>query len=270
MRETVTAVSALTCDGLTVAYAPAARPVLNDVSVGFATGRFTALVGPNGCGKSTLIKAIMGFLPHAQGEIALDGTALRNVPRRELARRIAYLPQENHCPDHISLAELVELGGYARYSLFGGPDERDRSLFADALTTVGLEGLAARPVNDLSGGQRQRAWIAMILAQDTDIILLDEPVNHLDVHFQYSILDLLRSLTRRGKTIVAVLHDLNLTAAFADDVVMMRDGRIFAQGRTADTISAESVRDVFDFDADVFARGGRLVCLPAHAPQAPA
>lgn len=260
----------LTCDRLTVAYAPGARPVVNEVSLGFAAGRFTALVGPNGCGKSTLIKAIMGFLPHVTGDIALGGATLSGIPRRELARRIAYLPQENHCPDYISLAELVELGGYARYSLFGGPDERDRSLFADALTTVGLEGLAARPVNDLSGGQRQRAWLAMILAQDTDIILLDEPVNHLDVHFQYAILELLRSLTRRGKTIVAVLHDLNLTAAFADDVVMMRDGRIFAQGPTADTISAESVRDVFDFDADVFVRGERLVCLPAHVPQAPA
>jgi iron complex transport system ATP-binding protein len=244
--------------------------VLNDVSLGFAEGRFTALVGPNGCGKSTLIKAIMGFLPHSQGDITLGGASLRNIQRRDLARRIAYLPQENYCPDHISLAELVELGGYARYSLFGGPGERDRSLFAEALVTVGLEGLAARPVNDLSGGQRQRAWIAMILAQDTDIILLDEPVNHLDIHFQYAILDLLRTLTLRGKTIVAVLHDLNLTAAFADDVVMMRDGRIVAQGRTADTINARSVRDVFDFDADVFVRGGRLVCLPAPAPQAPA
>ena len=261
---------ALTCDRLTVAYAPAAPPVLNDVSVGFAEGRFTALVGPNGCGKSTLIKAIMGFLPHAQGDITLDGAGLRNIPRRDLARRIAYLPQENYCPDYITLAELVELGGYARYSLFGGPDERDRSLFADALATVGLEGLAAQPVNALSGGQRQRAWIAMILAQDTDIILLDEPVNHLDVHFQYAILDLLRVLTLRGKTIVTVLHDLNLTAAFADDIVMMRDGRIIAQGRTADTMSAGSVRAVFDFDADIFTRGGRLVCLPAHAPQAPA
>ena len=254
--------SYIACHDLTVAYAPQSHPVLQGVSVGFAAGRFTALVGPNGCGKSTLIKAIMGFLPASAGAVTLDGASMHAIPRRELAKRVAYLPQEHYCPDYITLGELVELGGYARYPLFGGPTERDRALFADALATVGLEGMGSRPVNSLSGGQRQRAWIAMILAQDAEIILLDEPVNHLDLRFQYAILDLIRSLTDRSKTIVAVLHDLNLTAAFADEVVMMRDGRIRAHGAIADTITADSVREVFDFDADIFSRGGRLVCLP--------
>lgn len=254
--------SLLTCNDLTVSYTPAAGPVLKNVSVQFSGRRFTALVGPNGCGKTTLIKAMMGFLPASSGTMSLNGEPLLGIGRRELAKRIAYLPQENYCPDYITLGELVELGGYARYSLFGGPDDKDRALFADALATVGLEGMASKPVNALSGGQRQRAWIAMILAQDSDVILLDEPVNHLDVRYQYSILGLIRSLTRRGKTVVAVLHDLNLTAAFADKVVMMREGRIVTHGDTFVSMTSENVRRVFDFEADIFQRGERLVCLP--------
>ncbi|WP_040672029.1 ATP-binding cassette domain-containing protein [Nitratireductor indicus] len=254
----------LTCNDLTVSYAPSAKPVVDGVSVQFADGRFTALVGPNGCGKSTLIKAIMGFLPASSGSVLLNDTPLHGIGRRELAKRVAYLPQENYCPDYITLGELVELGGYARYSLFGGPGERDRALFMDALATVGLEGMASKPVNALSGGQRQRAWIAMILAQDADTILLDEPVNHLDVHYQYAILALIRSLTQRGKTIVAVLHDLNLTSAFADEVVMMHDGKVVSHSDTRTTITADNVRRVFDFDADVFIRDERLVCLPRN------
>ncbi|WEX08017.1 ABC transporter ATP-binding protein [Chelativorans sp. AA-79] len=254
--------SLLACNDLTVSYSPAARPVLNGVSVKFSARRFTALVGPNGCGKSTLIKTIMGFLPTSSGTVSLDGKPVLGTGRKELAKRVAYLPQENYCPDYITLGELVELGAYARYSLFGGPDEKDRALFADALATVGLEDMASKPVNALSGGQRQRAWIAMILAQDSDVILLDEPVNHLDVRYQYSILTLIRSLTQRGKTIVAVLHDLNLTAAFSDEVVMMCEGRIIAHGTTSESITSSNVRRVFDFDADIFRRGERLVCLP--------
>lgn len=253
----------LACDNLTVSYASAAPPVLSALSVRFAEGRLTALVGPNGCGKSTLLKAIMGFLRPSAGRITLDGRPLEAMSRRARARRIAYLPQENHCPDYLSLAELVELGGYARYSLFGGPTERDRQAFRQALVTVGLDGMGPVQVNALSGGQRQRAWIAMVLAQDADIVLLDEPVNHLDLRYQYAVLELVRELTvGLGKTVVSVLHDLNLTAAFADETTMLRDGRLVASGPTGSVITPANVARVFDVDADIFARDDRLVCLP--------
>ncbi|MEI2384351.1 ABC transporter ATP-binding protein [Breoghania sp. JC706] len=237
--------------------------VLNRLSVGFATGRLTALVGPNGCGKSTLLKAIMGFVPVQSGEVTLAGVPLGRIGRRGLARRIAYLPQESHCPDYMTLGELVELAGYARYSLIGGPSARDRKLFAHALETVGLADMANRQVNALSGGQRQRAFIAMVLAQDAETVLMDEPVNHLDMKYQYAVLDLVRELTEiHGKTVVTVLHDLNLTTTFADDVVMMREGRIEAAGAVAETVTAEAVSRVFGLESDIFVRDGRLVCLP--------
>lgn len=237
--------------------------VLNDVSVRFREGRLTAIVGPNGCGKSSLLKAVMGFLRSRTGEVLLDGHPVAALGRRAVARRIAYLPQDCHCPDYMTLGELIELAGYSRYGVFGGPSQRDRALFRDVLETVGLADRAGFPVNKLSGGQRQRAWIAMVLAQDTDIVLMDEPVNHLDMKYQYAVLELVRSLTRtHGKTVIAVLHDLNLTAAFADDVVLMRDGRCVAAGPVAETVTEAAIEEVFDLRAQIFSRDGRLVCFP--------
>jgi ABC-type cobalamin/Fe3+-siderophores transport system ATPase subunit len=247
--------------GITASYGN--LPVLQDLSTVFAKGKLTALVGPNGCGKSTLLKAVMGFMPLSTGEIRLGGQSTRDIGRRNLARQIAYLPQENRCPDYMTLGELVELAGYARQSLAGGPSEQDRKLFRKALEIVGLADLAGHQVNALSGGQRQRAWIAMVLAQDTDVILMDEPVNHLDMKYQYTVLNLVRALSaRHGKTVVVVLHDLNLASSFADDVIMLRAGKVIAAGPVAATITASTVESVFDIRADVFNRDGRLVCLP--------
>ena len=241
-------------------------PAIKAVSAAFSAGRLTALVGPNGCGKSTLLKAIMGLVPASEGTIELDGKPLHTLGRRAMARRIAYLPQESHCPDYMTLGELVELGGYARYALFGGPTREDRALFNDALEMVGLADMARRQISALSGGQRQRAWIAMVLAQDADIVLMDEPVNHLDLTYQYAVLGLVRELTQtHGKTVVTVLHDLNLAAGFADDAVMMRGGRVVAAGAVAETLTSTTVRDVFELEADIFERDGRLVCLPRLA-----
>lgn len=245
-------------------------PVLKGTSTRFAKGRFTALVGPNGCGKSTLLKAIMGFVPIAGGETFLDGAAIRKIGRRMLAQRVAFLPQECHCPDYMTLGELVELAGYARYSIGGGPSDRDRELFRKALDTVGLADRVGDQVNALSGGQRQRAWIAMVLAQDTDIILLDEPVNHLDLKYQYAILGLVRDLVRKeGKTVVAVLHDINLAAGFADDAVLLSDGEVVAAGPIESTITKDVMSRVFDLETDIFMRNGHLVCLPRIAEPVP-
>ncbi|NJO55812.1 MAG: ABC transporter ATP-binding protein [Rhodospirillales bacterium] len=245
-------------------------PVLRGLTARFETGRVTALVGPNGCGKSTLLKAVMGLVPTSGGDVRLEGRPIRQIGRRELARRIAYLPQECLCPDYMTLGELVELSGYARYSLFGGPSDRDRELFRRALETVGLADRAGHQMNSLSGGQRQRAWIAMILAQDTDIVLMDEPVNHLDMKYQYAVLALVRALSvKHGKTVVVVLHDLNLTTAFTDDVVILGDGEVLAAGPVAKTITAETVAHAFGIATEVFVRDGRLVCLPRLTPGEP-
>lgn len=241
------------------------KQVLRNVSVHFQKSRLTALVGPNGCGKSTLLKSIMGFMPKSTGQVLVQGTETSRLGRKNLARHIAYLPQESHCPDYMTLGELIELAGYSRFSLVGGPSQKDRELFQHALETVGLSEFAHRRMNSLSGGQRQRAWIAMVLAQDSEIVLMDEPVNHLDVKYQYSIMELVRDLTLRfGKTIVAVLHDLNLTAHYADDVVMLKAGQVIANGPVRQTITAANVEEVFDLKADIFERNGRLVFLPNH------
>lgn len=258
----------LETNALSASYGPIRA--LEALSLRIAPQRLTALIGPNGCGKSTFLKAVMGFLPTVSGEVLLGGAPVRKLGRRALSQRIAYLPQESHAPEDMTLGEMVELAGHGRYPFLGGPSARDRALFRDALATVGLEGLEARRVGTLSGGQRQRAFLAMVLAQDADLILMDEPVNHLDVRYQIALLSLVRDLTRHhGKTVVTVLHDLNLAAAFADDVAMLKAGRLMAAGPLRQTLTAANVAEVFDIEADIFERDGQLVCLPrvlAHGP----
>ncbi|MGN8117695.1 ABC transporter ATP-binding protein [Labrys sp. 22185] len=246
------------------------QPVLRGVSVDFEPGRLNVLIGPNGCGKSTLLKAIMGFLPLSAGEITLAGQSIRVIGRKTLAREIAYLPQDSHCPDYMTLGELIELAGYARTSAMAGPSVRDRLLFRQVLERVGLADMAHRPLTSLSGGQRQRAWIAMVLAQDTPIILMDEPVNHLDLKYQYAVLELVQSLAlEQGKTIVMVLHDINLATTFADEVIMLHDGQVVAKGPAGQVMTSSNVGQVFDLDVDIFERQGRLVCLPRVQAEKP-
>ena len=246
------------------------QPVLRGVSVDFEPGRLNVLIGPNGCGKSTLLKAIMGFLPVGAGEITLAGQPIRTIGRKALAREIAYLPQDSHCPDYMTLGELIELAGYARTSAITGLSARDRLLFQQALERVGLADMAHRPLTSLSGGQRQRAWIAMVLAQDTPIILMDEPVNHLDLKYQYAVLELVRDLALdQGKTVVMVLHDINLATTFADEAVMLHGGQVIARGPIEKVMTSVNVGRVFDLDVDIFERQGRLVCLPRAQAEKP-
>ncbi|WP_333830224.1 ABC transporter ATP-binding protein [Pararhodobacter sp.] len=245
-------------------------PVLNGVSAAFAPGRLTALVGPNGCGKSTLLRAIMGLIPVQGGAVTLDGAPLSRLTRRQLARAVAWLPQASHCPDYLTLGELVEMGAHARQGWFRPADAPRRTEFAEALRIVGLEAEAARAVNTLSGGQRQRAFIAMALAQQAPTLLLDEPVNHLDTRYQIAILALLRRLAHeQGRRVVVVLHDLNLATGFADDAVLMAAGRVLAQGPVAGVITPARVAECFGIEAEVFRRGERLVCLPAIPADTP-
>lgn len=238
------------------------RPVLRDVTVEFQPGRFTALVGANGSGKSTLLRAMMGIIRPQSGSVLLHGRSMDRMPRRQIAREIAYLPQVNPCPDHITVGELVELAGFARIGMFASPGKTDRAAFRAALQTVGLDGLEAQQVSRLSGGQRQRAFIAMVLAQDAPLILMDEPVNHLDLKYQYAVLDLVRTLVvAHQKTLIMVLHDLNLALAYADETVILKNGAVLAKGRTAEVLEAGRVREGFDIAAEVTQVGNRRICL---------
>lgn len=259
----------LQCSALSTGYNRRAGAVLSGVSLQFAAGRFTALLGPNGCGKSTLLRALMGFLPAWEGDVTLDGRHISAIPRAKLARRVAWLPQESQCPDYLTVGELIELGAHAQGGGLGLAPAISRSRAEAILAEVGLEGLGAAQVNRLSGGQRQRAFIGMILAQDADIMLLDEPVNHLDIRYQYETLALVRTLmARRGCTVVAVLHDLNLAGAFADEAALMVAGRIKSHAPISEILTSEQIEAAWGVRGKIVRDEQRLSFLP-EVPETP-
>ncbi|WP_331715684.1 ABC transporter ATP-binding protein [Tessaracoccus coleopterorum] len=210
------------------------------------------IVGPNACGKSTLLRTLAGLHRPTAGRILLDGTPVASLGRRRVARIVGVLPQSSTAPDGVRVAELVARGRYPHQGWFGLARSDDDAVVARALADTGTADLADRRVEELSGGQRQRVWIAMVLAQATDIVLLDEPTTFLDVSHQLDLLDLLADLNReRGTTVVMVLHELNLAARYADHLVMMRDGAIVAQGAPGDVIDTGSINRVFGLDCRV-------------------
>jgi iron complex transport system ATP-binding protein len=218
--------------------------VAQDLAV--APGRVTAIVGPNGCGKSTLLRALARLLPPRSGRVVLDGADLHRRPSKEVARMLGLLPQGPVAPEGITVSDLVGRGRHPHQGAFARFGAADYAAVAEALTATGTLDLADRSVDELSGGQRQRVWIAMALAQQTDILLLDEPTTFLDVAHQVEVLDLLTDLNRaRGTTVVMVLHDLNLAARYADELVAVRDGRVVACGEPDRIVTAELVREVF-------------------------
>jgi len=240
-------------------------PVLDDVTLDFAPGTMTALVGPNGCGKSTYLSVLARILAPRAGSAVLDGRAIHRMPTREVARRLGLLPQNPNAPESITVYDLVSRGRYPHQGVFRQWTAVDEAAVETALRLTDTEHLADRHVDTLSGGQRQRAWLALTLAQEAATILLDEPTTFLDLRYQVEILELLHRLTRElGRTIVVVLHELNLTAAFADNLVMMREGRIHAAGPTADTFTADNVESVFGIPVHVaqHPETGRPWCLP--------
>ncbi|TCP11136.1 iron complex transport system ATP-binding protein [Crenobacter luteus] len=259
---------ALSARGLSVSYPN--KTVLAGLDLDIAAGKITALCGPNGCGKSTLLRALAGLQPLAAGEVAVAGRPLASFRRRELARTLTMLAQFNQIPEGLSVAELVGYGRYAYGSLLGGPGPDDRAAVADALAATGLSGYADRQVAALSGGERQRAWIAMALAQQCGILLLDEPTTYLDIHHQIDVLFELRRLSReRGLTIVWVLHELNQAAAFSDEIVLMRAGRILHQGSPDAMITPSCLDDAFGMTMMRLdhPESGEPVCLPSYRPR---
>lgn len=250
------------------------REVLDGVSVDVADGAVTAIVGPNGCGKSTLLKSLSRLLRPSGGQVLLDGRSLHEHPTKELATRLGLLPQSPVVPEGILVADLVGRGRTPHQGMFGKWTPGDYEAVARALAATDTAELAERAVDELSGGQRQRVWIAMALAQETDILLLDEPTTYLDVANQLEVLDLVAELNAtRGTTVVMVLHDLNLAARYSDRLIAMRSGAVVAEGSADEVITADTMRHVFDIEAHIVTDpvSSRPMVLPigrhrTHAP----
>lgn len=242
--------SELAVRGLTVGYGE--TPVLRDVNVTFPAGAVTALVGANGCGKSTLLKACARQLTPSAGEILVGGADVSRWHRTRFARTVGFLPQDPVAPEGVTVQELVARGRHPYRGAFGRWRAQDDDAVAEAVELTGLGELLERHVGDLSGGQRQRVWIALALAQHTDVLLLDEPTTYLDIARQAEILDVLTALQRsRGITLVMVLHELSLAARYADVLVALKDGAVAATGSAEQVMTDEVVSDVFDMSARV-------------------
>ncbi len=249
---TTTAAATLSAEALTLAYDD--RTVIGGLDVALPAGRVTVIVGANACGKSTLLRGLARLLKPAGGTVLLNGSDISTQPTKAVARVLGLLPQTPLAPEGISVADLVGRGRYPHQGWFRQWTPEDDAAVAQALEATDTLALADRSVDELSGGQRQRVWIAMALAQQTDILLLDEPTTFLDVTHQIEVLDLITDLNRRsGTTVVMVLHDLNLAARYADHLIAMRDGRIVAEGAPSDVVTQETVSGVFDLECRVIA-----------------
>jgi len=232
-------------------------------------GQITAIVGPNGCGKSTLLRALARLLAPTSGAVLLDGTHIHRLPTREVARRVGMLPQQPIAPAGITVKELVARGRTPHQKMWRPWSAQDETAVMSALHSTALTDIQDALVDELSGGQRQRAWIAMTLAQDTPLMLLDEPTTYLDIAHQYDVMDLLYRLNaRQQRTIVMVVHDLHQAARYAHHVIAMRDGRVAAAGGPAEVITEDLVRTVFGLEARVLNDpvSGTPLIVPAHGP----
>lgn len=241
------------------------KSIFSNLDLAIPEGKITVLIGSNGCGKSTLLRSLARLLKPQEGSILLDGRDIAKLSSKEVARRLAILPQGPVAPEGLAVQQLVKQGRYPYQSLFQQWSVEDEKLVKKALNVTGMEELSDRSVDSLSGGQRQRAWIAMTLAQNTPTILLDEPTTYLDMAHQVEILDLLYDLNEQeNRTIVMVLHDINLACRYAHHVVAVKDGQIYAQGDPDRLVDERLIRDVFNMECQI-ARDpifGTPMCIP--------
>ncbi|MFI0353117.1 ABC transporter ATP-binding protein [Actinomadura sp. 9N407] len=253
----------LQAERLTLGYGD--RAVIESLDLAVPPGKVTVIVGANACGKSTLLRSLSRLLSPREGRVVLDGREVHRMPAKELARTLGLLPQSPVAPEGITVLDLVCRGRHPHQGIFSRWNAKDDAAVAAALEATRTTDLADRAVDELSGGQRQRVWIAMALAQQTDLLLLDEPTTFLDPSHQIDVLDLLTDLNRtRDTTIVMVLHDLNLAARYADHLIAIAGGRLHAAGTPAEVLTEESVRTVFDLDSRIIEDpvSGRPLMLP--------
>ncbi|SNR64064.1 ABC transporter ATP-binding protein [Actinomadura mexicana] len=239
----------LAARGVAVGYG--GRAVIDGLDVEISPGVITTIIGPNGCGKSTLLRTLARLLRPARGTVVLDGADIAGLRTRDVARKLGLLPQAPVAPEGLTVADLVARGRHPHQSWLRQWSSDDADVVERALAMTGVSELADRPVDTLSGGQRQRVWISMILAQGTDLLLLDEPTTYLDLAYAIDVLDLVDDLHEAGRTVVMVLHDLNLAVRYSDDLIVMRAGSILAQGHPRDVVTAELLGEAFGLRAEV-------------------
>lgn len=238
--------------------------IIEEMNLMIPKGQITVIIGPNGCGKSTLLKALARIIKPDKGEIILNDLALSQQSTKEIAKQMAILPQSPEAPGGMTVEELIAYGRYPHQSGFGRLQEADKQVIDWALEATGITALRNRPLDALSGGQRQRVWIALAVAQETDLILLDEPTTYLDLAHQLEVLQLLHALNQEEeRTIVMVLHDLNLAARFADNMIAMKDGQIVKYGPANEVMEKEVLREVFNIDGEIIVdpRTGKNICI---------
>lgn len=242
--------AALRADAVSIGYED--RVIIDGLSVEVPVDRVTAIVGPNACGKSTLLRGFARLLKLSAGQVILDGRDIATMHTKEVARRLGLLPQTSIAPEGITVADLVARGRFPHQKVLRQWSRDDATAVTDAMRYTGVTDLSARLVDELSGGQRQRVWVAMVLAQQTPLILLDEPTTYLDIAHQVELLDLFAMLnSEHGRTVVAVLHDLNQACRYADELIVMKAGRVVAQGDPNTVMSAELVRDVYGLECQI-------------------
>lgn len=246
--------------GLSAAYED--NYIIEDMNLAFPRGKISIIIGANGCGKSTLLKVIARILPPKAGEIFINGQNMKHQQTKKLARQVAVLPQSPKCPEAITVQELVAYGRFPYQKAVGGRTRHDKEMVEWAMEQTGLLPWKDKLVGNLSGGQRQRAWIAMTLAQETEIILLDEPTTYLDIAHQLEVLQLLQRLNREKQyTIVMVLHELNEACRFADHIIGLKSGKVVCEGKPAEVITNEALREIYGIRANlVMSRWGYPVC----------
>jgi iron complex transport system ATP-binding protein len=257
--------SVLVGEDLSLRYPNSDETVVDCTRLDIPAGAVTAIIGPNGSGKSTLLKALARHLEPEEGQVLLDGERIQSFDQSELARRVGVLSQENEAPENLTVADLAYHGRYPHRGFFERVSDADHAAVERALELAGVEHLRETPMGQLSGGQKQLAWIAMILAQETDVLLLDEPTTFLDLHHQFRVLETIRQLNdRESVTVAVILHDIAQAARFADYLVALRDGQLYDWGPPSDVVTEQLLADVFGVAAAV-QHEPELQVLPSHA-----
>ncbi|WP_037571227.1 ABC transporter ATP-binding protein [Spirochaeta cellobiosiphila] len=239
----------LTAESLTLGYEN--NTIIESLNLNITKGSFTVLVGSNGCGKSTLLKGLSHLIRASKGSVLLFNEEMEGLSRKTIARQLGILPQNPQTPEGLTVEELVRQGRYAHHGFFPKWNEGDRKTVREALSICDLNDIKHCNINNLSGGQKQRAWIAMALAQESEILMMDEPTSALDLKYQIEILDLLKKLNRDGRTIILVLHDINMACRYANHIIAMKEGRIIKVGHPKDVVDHLFIQEVFSLKAHI-------------------